>query len=68
MSDDIDRANEQAERIASVELAWRAPAGPTATGFCLNCGEPVAPGLRWCDVECRDDWQWIDAQLRKMRL
>ena len=28
-----------------------------ATGFCLFCDEPVAPERRWCDAECRDDWQ-----------
>ncbi|GHU08344.1 hypothetical protein AGMMS50225_06810 [Betaproteobacteria bacterium] len=40
------------------------PEAPAATGHCLFCGEPVAPGLRWCDVACRDDWEFLDAQLR----
>lgn len=28
-----------------------------ATGFCLNCETPVRPGVRWCDAECREDWE-----------
>lgn len=30
-----------------------------ATGFCLSplCGEAVDPPKRWCDADCRDDWQ-----------
>jgi hypothetical protein len=30
---------------------------PSATGNCLNCDEPLAPKTRWCDTDCRDDWQ-----------
>ncbi|GHU35860.1 hypothetical protein AGMMS50256_31660 [Betaproteobacteria bacterium] len=68
MSDLVDLANEQAERLACIDLARRAPAGPEPTGFCLNCATPMAPGRRWCGVDCRDDWQRFDAQLRKMGL
>lgn len=28
-----------------------------ATGYCLFCEEPLEDGRRWCDAECRDDWQ-----------
>lgn len=31
--------------------------GPKATGECLDCGEPVPPGHRWCDVYCRNSYQ-----------
>ena len=28
------------------------------TGYCLNCGNPdILPGMRWCDVDCRSDWE-----------
>lgn len=27
------------------------------TGFCLYCGEPLSKGRRWCDAECRDEWE-----------
>ena len=29
----------------------------TATGFCWQCGESVSDGMRWCDADCRDDWE-----------
>lgn len=27
------------------------------TGRCLHCDTPVPLGRRWCDAECRDEWQ-----------
>jgi hypothetical protein len=27
-----------------------------STGMCLNCGELLPAGQRWCDAGCRDDW------------
>ena len=57
MADEIDQANDQAERHLSVSMRLRMPAGPEANGECHHCGSPVAPGLRWCDRECRDGWQ-----------
>lgn len=56
MSDDADRAEEQEQMLRQVAMATRRRDGPAFTGFCANCGEPIAPPLRWCDVECRDDW------------
>ena len=26
-------------------------------GSCYNCGDPVADPLRFCDKDCRDDFQ-----------
>jgi len=35
------------------------------TGFCAFCSEPVDLGDRWCDENCRDDWQREeDAKIR----
>lgn len=33
-----------------------------ATGHCLNCDAPLEASvldveMRWCDHDCRDDWQ-----------
>lgn len=61
VSDMIDDANDRAER--DLQLAIRAARcsngldAPEPTGHCLNCGERVEPAHRWCDDECRDDWQ-----------
>lgn len=26
------------------------------TGSCLNCGDPLPHGWRWCDTLCQNDW------------
>ena len=58
MADDIDRAcdREQLDRERAIEAA-RQINYIAATGYCLECGEPVSDGKRWCDNFCRDDWQ-----------
>ncbi len=56
--DDADLTQERLEREADLLLAAsRKPSGPAPTGFCLHCGEPVLPLRRWCDAECRDEWE-----------
>ncbi|MDR1646826.1 MAG: hypothetical protein LBR88_02170 [Zoogloeaceae bacterium] len=69
MPDLADLAQLQQEHLDAFTRAgaWK-PVAPEATGFCLNCGAPLAQGLRWCDTDCRDDWQEMDALLRKQGL
>ena len=55
--DIFDRATEPEEQDRARALAHRHPTGPAATGQCLNCDHPLPDGLRWCDAECRDEWQ-----------
>ena len=55
--DELDMAQdaidgEVTKRIAAARRQESIP----ATGFCLNCGEALKEGLRWCDADCRDDW------------
>lgn len=57
MSDIIDTANDYAEVLTEAARQYRKPEGPKATGFCLNCEEVVAEGKRWCDAQCRDDYE-----------
>lgn len=61
MADIIDHGNETAELFNDVALRHREPEGPKATGYCLNCGQELLPWSgqpqRWCDAECRDDWE-----------
>lgn len=59
MADPVDRANDQADemREAQIAQARRPTRGPVATGRCLFCDSLLAPGLRWCDAACRDDWE-----------
>jgi hypothetical protein len=65
--DEIDKANERAAQFLAHSLANAARlqvALPSANGHCLNCAETVATDERWCDTDCRDDWQ-ARQQLRK---
>ena len=58
MADDIDRTQDRIELEDAIRRKYRVtPTTTTFTGFCANCGEPVGPQLRWCDTDCRDDWQ-----------
>lgn len=57
MTDD-DMATLREEQDRERALLQRRPEGPVACGVCLNCGEPVStPGVRWCDADCRADWE-----------
>lgn len=51
--DQIDRANEIADLERTIALRNAAATAPAAEpiGACLNCGH------RWCDAECREDWE-----------
>lgn len=33
-------------------------------GECWHCGAALPPGQRWCDADCRDDWQLLRASAR----
>ncbi len=58
MPDDLDRATAWEELHRETALRNRArPPAVQATGLCLNCDTPLAAGRRWCDADCRDDWQ-----------
>lgn len=55
--DEADLTAERIEREMQHLLALRRAVGPQPTGACLWCGEPVEERLRWCSVDCRDDWE-----------
>lgn len=57
MADFADLGSAREQQDLALSLKQRKPEGPQATGFCLNCDEPLADGARWCDEHCRDDWQ-----------
>lgn len=59
MSDDADLSQDRMEKEDALRRKY-APANTLevdATGACLNCGELVPSGVRWCDKDCQDDWQ-----------
>lgn len=57
-----DQATAREEQDRKLAIATRRPDGPSATGRCLFCGTRLRksrrmPPRRWCNAECRDDWQ-----------
>jgi hypothetical protein len=62
MADQIDEANELALHALSIALAAARSVSAeqvegNPSGQCWNCLEPLAEGDRFCDADCRDDWQ-----------
>jgi len=58
VADIADRAQILSEFFLATSLADgdRMLPAAQATGECLWCGERLPDGRRWCDVECRDEW------------
>lgn len=55
--DIIDQANVAAELFNRAATSKRKPEAPKANGFCFNCEARLAAGLRWCDLDCRADYE-----------
>jgi len=63
MSDACDRADIEVERELTEALrnqAARAATMQQPCGFCFNCDEIVAAGQRYCDGDCRDDFERLE--------
>lgn len=56
MTDIIDQANDLIEREMQARLASRRNTMLPPTGECYNCAEPVIENRRFCDAECRDEY------------
>jgi hypothetical protein len=65
MADEIDQAKVIEEQFINHALAQRRAAGPEECGECLNCGKEIQEG-RWCDTECRDEWQEDQWRLERL--
>lgn len=57
--DDADKANRHVEILhtASLQQSLKPTVEGVATGACWFCGDDVEPGRRWCNAQCRDDWE-----------
>lgn len=63
MANEADEAAVAEELFLQVSLANsrnRVTNSPVATGFCLNCDAAIERPKRWCDGDCRDDWQRME--------
>lgn len=63
---DVAAHYEEMDRAIGLQDA-KAIHGPAETGVCLaqDCGEPLEPGRRWCNAECRDEWEKEQAALMR---
>lgn len=59
MTDISDQATiiEEQERESCLRKAREQRNGLQPTGFCYYCTEPVAEDRRFCDSDCRDQWE-----------
>lgn len=66
MSDIFDQASdrEQLERDLAIASARKHFASAHVTGHCLWCNAELEQGKRWCDAECREDWE-LDQESRR---
>lgn len=56
--DDADKTSEREDiTIREAIRASKRPTGPVATGRCLWCDEVVGELVRWCEPECRENWE-----------
>jgi predicted nucleic acid-binding Zn ribbon protein len=54
--DEADAADATVEQHLKRALARRNATLP-AVGQCYSCAEPVDDGRRFCDADCRQDWE-----------
>ena len=55
--DDIDRAQQREEMDRDLAIAAARQNALPFTGDCHNCGASVPDGWRFCDSDCRDDYE-----------
>lgn len=69
MTDIFDRASEreQLERDLAISSARKSASSAQATGHCLWCNAALSQGKRWCDAECREDWELEQEANRRHR-
>ena len=57
--DDADKASDQEQmaiKAAIKSVRWHSKPLP-ALGCCYYCSEPLKGGERFCDTDCRDDYE-----------
>lgn len=61
MSDPADKADLEIEQQLKngIEQARHENRLPPK-GECYNCGEPLPAPQRWCDSDCRDDFERLE--------
>ncbi len=60
--DEADIAQARLEREEELRRRQRLALALPYCGHCYWCGEPLKSPLRWCDADCRDDWEKFHAR------
>lgn len=57
--DTLDQVQAEREQLEALLVHRPDPNAKDAeeTGECLYCGEPLPAGRRWCNAECRSEWE-----------
>jgi hypothetical protein len=67
--DMLDQAQDAAEFLREIDLineSERHERELAAIGACHNCEASVPPGARFCDRDCRDDYEKRRATARRL--
>lgn len=70
MSDVVDRASAYIESAMQDFDRRQSACGAqrqlvAGTGQCLYCTEPLPLSQRWCDIDCRDEWERVQDAHRR---
>lgn len=63
--DEVDKAQEREQEIRDHALSQREPV-LLVIEMCYNCKTPLPRPLRFCDAECRDDWEYRKHRQRSL--
>lgn len=60
MPDELDAIQDRMEQEEELRKKYT-PKPPVlkSVGKCLYCGAPLEGDLRWCDEDCRDDYEYM---------
>lgn len=60
MPDEFDQIQERMEKEEELRRKYTPkPVTLKSIGKCLYCGTPLTGELRWCDEDCRDDYEYM---------
>lgn len=60
MPDELDQIQERMERDEELRKKYTPkPIEIKSIGKCLYCGESLEDGQRFCDADCRDDFEYM---------
>lgn len=61
--DELDRARKYQDQLNAAAIVKRKPAPELPViGECHNCGAPVDHPQRFCDSDCSDEWEELQAR------